>query len=223
MERRIFVFLLKGCGLLVVLVMLAACGRNNLAADNSADAKVPVIDPKVERRDISEPKIRSQDFELGAFVGYMSVEDFGTNPVYGARLNYHITEHLFAQATYGQTDTDKTSYELLSGGAQLLSDSERTLRYYDASLGLNLLPGESFIGSSWAFNSALYLVGGVGNTEFAGDDYFSVVLGAGYRVLPIDSISVSFDVRDHMFDSDLLGESKVTHNIEFLLGLNFFF
>lgn len=223
MERRIFVLLLRRGCLLAVLALLAACGRENLAADNSADAQVPVINPEVDRREIDEPKIRSQDFELGAYVGYMSVEDFGTNVVYGARLNYHITEHFFAQANYGQTDTDKTSFEELSGGANLLSDDDRTFRYYNALFGINLLPGESFIGRSWAFNSALYLAGGVGNVDFGGDDYFAVTLGAGYRVLPVDFISINFDVRDHMFDSDILGDSKVTHNIEFLFGLNFFF
>ena len=67
------------------------------------------------------------------------------------------------------------------------------------------------------------LVGGVGNTDFAGDDYFTVTLGAGYRMLPIDAVAINFDVRDHMFDSDLLGDSKITHNIEFSMGLNFFF
>ncbi|TNF86183.1 MAG: outer membrane beta-barrel domain-containing protein [Gammaproteobacteria bacterium] len=223
MERRIFVLLLKRGCLLALLALLAACGRTNLAADNSADAKVPVINPEVERRDIGEANIDTSDFELGAYIGYMSVEDFGSNVVYGARLNYHITEHFFAQANYGQTDTDKTSFEELSGGANLLSDGDRTFTYYNALLGINLLPGESFIGSSWAFNSALYLVGGVGNVDFGGDDYFAVTLGAGYRILPVDFISINFDVRDHMFDSDILGDSKVTHNIEFLFGLNFFF
>jgi outer membrane beta-barrel protein len=223
MDRRILVLLLKSCLTLLALVVLSACGRNNLVADNSADAALPVINPDVERREVSEPKISTQDFELGGYVGYMSVEDFGTNVVYGARLNYHLTEHFFAQANYGTTDTDKTSFEELSGGAQLLTDSERTYTYYNASLGLNLLPGESFVGSDWAFNSALYLVGGVGNTEFAGDDYFTVTLGAGYRMLPIDAVAINFDVRDHMFDSDLLGDSKITHNIEFSMGLNFFF
>lgn len=223
MERRIFVLLLKRGCLLVLLALLAACGRNNLAADNSADAMVPVINPEVERRDVSEAEIDTSDFELGAYIGYMSVEDFGSNVVYGARLNYHITEHFFAQANYGQTDTDKTSFEELSGGANLLSDNDRTFTYYNALLGINLLPGESFIGSSWAFNSALYLVGGVGNVDFGGDDYFAVTLGAGYRILPADFLSINFDVRDHMFDSDILGDSKVTHNIEFLFGLNFYF
>jgi outer membrane beta-barrel protein len=104
-----------------------------------------------------------------------------------------------------------------------LNDDERTLKYYDISVGYNLLPGEVFIGKNRALNSALYVMAGAGNTDFAGDNYFTIVFGAGYRVLATDSIAVHFNVRDHMFDSDLLGDDKTTHNIEFNLGLTAFF
>ncbi len=216
MAGRILVFLL------ITAAMLGGCSRSPVA-DNSADATVPVVNPKVSRRDIKEPKIDTENFEIGAYAGYMSVEDFGTNLVYGAKLAYHVSDILFVEGTYGQTDTGQTSFEILSGGAPLLSDSQRRMKYYDASLGLNILPGEVFLGSKRAFNSALYLTGGVGNTQFAGDNFFTLVLGAGFRLLATDFISLNFGVRDHLFDTDLLGKSKTTHNIEFNLGLNLFF
>lgn len=223
MEGRILgLFLRAGAAGLVVLPLLAGCGRS-LVADNSADARVPVIDPQVARRDVDEPRIDRENFELGGYVGFMSVEDFGSNAVYGARLAYHVSERLFVEATYGSTDTDPTSFELLSGGAPLLADDERTLSYYDLSFGWNILPGEVFLGPNWAFNSALYVVAGAGNTDFAGDSFFTLTLGAGYRVLATDWLALHFDVRDHMFDSNLLGEDKTTHNIEFSLGMTVFF
>ena len=86
------------------------------------------------------------------------------------------------RAAAGRTDTDQTSFEDLSGGAQLLTDDERQLTYYNISLGWNVFPGEVFIGSGYAFNSALYLIGGVGNTDFGGDNHFTVNVGAGYRL-----------------------------------------
>jgi outer membrane beta-barrel protein len=222
MESRILVFLLRGLAVLGI-VALTGCGRGGMTVDASADAEVPVINPQVERRDIRPADIDTEDFELGAYVGFMSVEDFGSNAVYGATLAYHVSEHWFVQGTYGQTDTEETSFEILSGGAQLLSDDQRTLKYYDLSLGFNLLPGEAFIGRNWALNSSLYATAGVGNTGFAGDDFFTVSFGAGYRMLPIDWLALHFDVRDRMFDTDLLGDEKTTHNIEFTLGMTFFF
>ena len=222
MESRILVLLLKGLPVVLGAIVLTGCGKQ-MTVDSSADAQVPVINPEVSRREIKPADIDTENFEMGVFGGFMSVEDFGTNTVIGARLAYHVSESWFVEASYGQTDTEETSFEKLSGGAKLLSDDERQLTYYNVAMGFNLLPGEVFIRDWFAFNSALYVIGGVGNTEFGGDDFFTVVFGAGYRVLPVDWLSLHFDVRDHMFDSDLLGEDKTTHNIEFNLGLAFFF
>ena len=52
----------------------------------------PIIDPQVERREIRRTRIDTEDFELGAYVGVLSIEDFESNVVYGARLAYHLTE-----------------------------------------------------------------------------------------------------------------------------------
>lgn len=182
-----------------------------------------VIEPRLERRDIKVPKIDSENFEIGVFGGVMSVEDFGTSPVYGARAAYHVTTGLFVEAAYGRTDTDETSYEKLSGGARLLTDSERRLSYYNFSLGYNLLPGETFLTRRRAFTSDFYVIAGIGSTDFAGDQRFTVNYGAGYRLLATDWLAVHVDVRDHLFDSDLLGENKTTHNIEISGGLTVFF
>lgn len=220
MESRIRSILLGAFLLIISVGSLTGCG-SRLTMDDGADSSV--IEPDVARREIEPPKINTNDFEIGAYVGLMSVEDFGSNAVYGAQLAYHVNEHFFVQGTYGQTDTDPTSFEVLSGGAQLLTDDQRSLSYYDLSIGYNLLPGEAFIGSGRSFNSALYMLAGVGNTDFADDTFFTLVFGAGYRMLLLDYLAVNFDVRDHMFDSDLLGENKTTHNIEFNVGITAFF
>ena len=183
----------------------------------------PVITPNIERRSITEADIDSEDFEAGAFAGVMSIEDFGSNLVYGARAAYHVTEDFFFEAAAGATEAGDTSYETLSGGAQVLSGSERDLYYYNLSLGYNALPGESFIGSGHAFNSALYVIAGVGNTEFSNDSHFTVNLGAGYRLLLNDWVALHLDFRDHIFESDLLGSDKYTHNLEATAGLSMFF
>jgi outer membrane beta-barrel protein len=183
----------------------------------------PIIDPQVERREIRRARIDTEDFELGAYVGILSIEDFESNVVYGGRLAYHLTEDFFIEGTYGQSRAGRTSYENLSGSADLLTDDDRDYSYYALSLGWNALPGEIFIGKNRAYNTAFYLVAGIGSTTFAGDDRFTVNGGFGYRVLPADWIAVHFDVRDHVFDTDLLGEKKIVNNLEAHLGLSIFF
>jgi outer membrane beta-barrel protein len=189
-------------------------------------AEIPegqVIEPEVERRQVKEPKIDSEDFEIGAFVGVMSIEDFGSDLSYGLRLAYHVTEGFFVEGTVGQSQAGLTSFEVLSGGAPLLTESERELTYYNLNLGYNILPGEGFIGEGRAYNTALYVIAGLGSTTFAGDDRFTVNFGAGYRFLVSDSIALHIDFRDHMFDIDLLGQEKTAHNLEGTLGVTVFF
>lgn len=191
------------------------------SSDQTADQ--PIIEPQVERREIRRKRIDTEDFELGAYAGIMSVEDFESNVVYGVRLAYHLTEDFFLEGTLGQTRAGRTSYENLSGSADLLTDSERDYTYYALSLGWNALPGEIFVGKNRAYNSALYFVAGLGSTRFAGDDRFTVSGGFGYRILPTDWLAVHFDVRDHVFDIDLLGKKKIVNNLEAHLGLSIFF
>jgi len=217
--------------LIVAMFSLTGCAATkNLfgfgdeeTAPPTAEAPGQVIDPVVERREIKEPAIDREDFEIGGYVGIMSIEDFGSDVVYGVRLAYHITDGFFVEGMVGQTEAGLTSFEVLSGGARLLTDSERTLTYYNLNLGYNILPGEVFIGEGRAYNTNLYLIAGLGSTEFAGDDRFTVNVGAGYRFLLTDSVALHLDVRDHLFDIDLLGEEKTVHNLEAHLGFTVFF
>ncbi len=209
--------------ILFLMAALPLLAYPPLAAASAGADQEPVIKPEIDRKEIKVAKIDTEDFEIGAYAGIMSVEDFGANLVYGLRAAYHVTEDLFLEAAYGRTDTDKTSYERLSGGAELLTDEERKLSYYNLSVGYNLLPGETFIGSRRAFNSSLYVIGGIGSTDFAGDARFTLNFGAGYRLLLTDWLALHMDVRDHIFDIDVTGEDKTTHNIEIDGGLTVFF
>lgn len=219
MESRFLVLLLSA----VLMISLSACGgRRNVQASDSEE-QVPVIEPEVERRVIDPAEIDTEDFEVGFYAGQMSVEDFGVNTVAGLRFAYHITEGFFVELGAGQTDTELTSFERLSGAAQLLTDSEREYSYYNLSMGYNIFPGESFIGRNRAVNTSFYVIAGVGKTRFAGDDRFTVNVGAGMRFLPLDWMALHVDVRDHILDVDLLGQEKTVNNLEAHVGLTFFF
>src|SRR6202790_1685084 len=144
-----------------------------LLSTADVDATPPsVIEPQVERRKIKVPKIRAKNVELGAYYGELSIQDFGAQPVAGLRFDYHITEALFAGATYGRAKGGRTSFEELSGRVQLLSDAERRFTYYNLSLGYNFLPGEVFIGRNLVDCSALSRPGGIGNVRLAGAQDF---------------------------------------------------
>ncbi|NNF17766.1 MAG: outer membrane beta-barrel domain-containing protein, partial [Gammaproteobacteria bacterium] len=124
------------------------------AIESAVEPPPPVIDPAVERRDIRVPKIDSENFEVGLYAGMMSIEDFGSDTVVGLRAAFHASEDIFLEATYGKTEAGRTSYEILSGAVDLLTNSEREFTYYNFSVGYNLFPGEVFVGRRHAFNSS---------------------------------------------------------------------
>jgi len=224
MESRVRVLFL-----ITLVIMLSGCAATkNLFGFGRDEAPSPtsgppgqVIDPEVERREIKEPAIDREDFEVGAFAGIMSIEDFGSDTVYGVRLAYHVTEGFFVEAMVGRSEAGLTSYESLSGDARLFDD--RALSYYNINLGYNVLPGEVFVGEGRAYNTNFYLVAGLGSTNFADDDRFTVNFGAGFRFLLTDSVAFHLDFRDHLFDIDILGDEKTTHNLEGTFGVTVFF
>ncbi len=215
--------------LITVVIILPGCAATkNLFGFGRDEAPPPtseppgqVIDPEVERREVKEPTIDRDDFEIGAFAGIMSIEDFGSDAVYGVRFAYHITEGFFVETTVGRSKASLTSFEVLSGGARLFDD--RTLTYYNLNLGYNILPGEVFIGEGRAYNTNFYLIAGLGSTNFADDERFTVNFGAGFRFLLTDSVALHVDFRDHLFDIDILGREKTTHNLEGTIGATVFF
>ena len=69
----------------------------------------------------------------------------------------------------------------------------------------------------------MFIIGGIGSTDFAGNEEFTWNVGAGYRLLLTDAVALRLDARDHIFRSDVLGQEETTHNIELSGGLSIFF
>ncbi len=204
--------------LLVVVSKVSAAEPGSASADQS-----PLIQPEIARQQFDEAQINADDFELLLAVGYLSIEDFGVNSLVALKLSYHVNEDIFLQLGYAQSDAGQTSYEVLSGGAPLLTGTERELTAYNINVGYNLLPGEAFLTESRTHNVALYLTAGMGVTDFAGDSHFTINYGAGYRFLFNNSSAMYIDFRNNQFDMDLFGESKATNNLEFTFGMSWIF
>ncbi|MCK0153416.1 outer membrane beta-barrel domain-containing protein [Alcanivorax sp. S6407] len=219
MENRLL------CIVLSLLLPLLANGEEQAEQEDVVRDARPesVLDPQIERRQITEADIDTENFEAGVYVGMISIEDFGTQPVLGLRLNYHLSEDIFFEGVLGRAKADETSFERLNDGVELLTDDERAFTYYQGAVGYNLLPGEAFLNRNRAFNNALYVLGGAGITEFAGDEHFTISLGVGYRLLINDFTTVRVDMKDHLFNLDVLGEDKMTQNMEFSAGVSLFF
>ena len=226
MEVRIFILFLdrtmKKYYLLPLLILITFSATAIAAEDLVQRQGSPLIEPEVERNEIIEAKIDDEDFEVGFYGGLYSTEDFGSNSVLGARFAYHITEDYFIEFSAGETTTKKSSAEELFF-VELMAEDDRTLRYYNVGFGYNILPGETFISSGWAFYTAFYAIAGIGSTQFAGEDIFTVNFGFGFRFIATDWMAFHVDVRDHIFELDVIKEDDTTHNLEMTGGITFFF
>ena len=211
--RSIFLILALSCTMLPVKVV---------CAQSDEDEPGSLIEPEIERVQFDESLIDSFDLEFAAYAGYLAIENFDTNLVTGFKIGYHVSEDFFVQASYARSEVGETSFEVLSGGAPLLSDDERKVEYYLVGLGFNLLPGEAFFTDSTTFNTVFYVSGAVGNTDFAGDDRYTIAYAVGHRTLFVDGFSLDFEMRNLIFDIDIFGKEDSTNNLEFTISLNLF-
>lgn len=197
-------------------------GEGAVTAAGASDDR-PLIEPDIVPVPVKEDLIDTEDFEIGFYTGIISIEDFETPLIVGLRLAYHLSESLFLETNLAFTEAGETSFEKLGGDVQLLTEDDRAYTYYNLSLGYNVLPGEAFIGRRYAFNTNLYLVGGMGAVEFAGDSYTAFNYGFGYQILFTDWLALHLRGRQYLYDIDLLGEEKTAHDLELTTGLSLYF
>jgi len=217
-----------GCVFLAA-ALLSGCGwfhrgekpSSEIVADEP-EGEPSIVEPQVNRREVKVPKIKAKDFEVGAYFGALSIQDFGTNPVYGVRAAYHVTEDIFFEGYLARSKAGTTSLEDVFPTITV-SGSGSHFTYYDLDLGYNVLPGEIFLGRGHAFNSQLYVTAGMGDVKFADKDQFAVNFGVGERLVITDWLALHVDVRDHIFETDLTGRTKNVDNIEATIGLTTFF
>lgn len=194
------------------------------ASEENIDQVIePIIKPEIKRFNFDESKIDSDNIEIISSAGILSIENFGVNPVISFQLTYRITEGFFVGAEYGSSKASESSIEKLLPGTSLLSGNEKDLKYYLLNVGYDVFPGETFITKNTTFNSAFYVIGGLGNTQFAGADNFTYNIGFGYRIVTSDYLTAYIDMRDHAFSIDLFGDNKLTHNLAIKFGIGFYF
>ena len=211
---------------LTILTASAWCAAQTTTPQQPSNEQV--IQPQVDRREVKLPKYPSKDFEIGLYVGTYATQNFGSNLVGGVRLGYHISEDIFVQAVYGETKVSDENFRLILPGGLFAQPTEK-LTYYNLSVGYNVLPGEVFWGRNTAFASQLYLIAGIGNTEFVSSDKVNrrdrqtINYGMGVRVLFHDRFSLQVDMRQHLYELDVLGKNESTKNLEWTGGLSFYF
>ncbi|WP_394129924.1 outer membrane beta-barrel domain-containing protein [Shewanella maritima] len=207
------------------ILLSAICAPILLAGSSFASFANDDVNVKadVERRQVFDDVLDTENWEVGIKAGLMSIEDFESSLWVSAHLGYHITDSFYVKARYAQAKAGETSFEKLTNTAPLLTDKERELSYYGLNLGYNFFPGEIFFSKNTVYNSVFSIELGGGSTDFAGDDQFTVDITANYRVFFTDWIAWDISMSDYLFNTEVTGSSKTTHNLTFATGVAFYF
>ena len=189
--------------------------------DDDAQTQVRVIEPDKRVVEAKAAIIDTERFELGFYVGNLSVEDFGSNVVNGLEFNYRITERWLAQVDYGRATIDRAAFE--SSSLQFLASEDRDFVYYAITGGYRFLKGRSFLGSRNKYDTELYVIAGPEHVEFAGNSEMGLHFGLSYKLVFTDWLTGNVDFREHLFERSFIGDSKKTLNTEFRIGVNALF
>ncbi|MFL0800860.1 MAG: outer membrane beta-barrel domain-containing protein [Agarilytica sp.] len=218
--QRIFLVRIIFAAVLTVVSSLSIA-QNDVTDPVEKTVLDAVIEPDLDRREIKESLIDSENFSAGFFTGVLGVEDFGSNNVSGLRAAFHISEDWFIEGAYAETTIGETTAESLFNIN--IVGTDLSLTYSNISLGVNLFPGETYLGRNYAFNSNVFLILGAGNTEFADDKFFTYNFGGGYRLFITDWLAFRLDFRNQIFTHSVLGEEKSIQNLETHFGLSLYF
>ncbi|MFL0802846.1 MAG: outer membrane beta-barrel domain-containing protein [Agarilytica sp.] len=171
----------------------------------------------------SELNVNSELFDVSLVAGVINLEDFPAEYVIGANVTFKASEDFFLQYNYVQADVSKSSFEEADSSNVFAFD--RSFSHYDLLLGYNLFQGEFFGAGDSAHLSALYTVGGIGYTDFGGEENFTYTIGVGYQIEFSRKYVLRLDYRDYIYQTSLIigDEEKTVHNNQFSVGLGYLF
>ena len=208
--------------LAMTLSLSSVSGQLYASSEEVRIQSIQVVELKTERRVVDNAAIDSEKFEVGAYLGTLSVDGFNTNLLFGLSGSYHINNRWLIQFNYGRSDVDESTYEKVVE-ASFIRDENRVFEFVDILAGYTVLPGRSYFGGKSTINSSIILLAGLGHVNYAGEGNLSVTVGASYRLVLTDFLTFNLDLKDHMVEYEFLGQSSLTHNIEFSLGVNALF
>ncbi|MFL0809368.1 MAG: outer membrane beta-barrel domain-containing protein [Agarilytica sp.] len=172
-------------------------------------------------------KLRADNelFDVGATVGVLNIEDFTSEYVYGLYATFKASEHYFLQYNFIQTEVGESSFEKNAASATFAIGENRTFQHYDLLIGYNIFQGEFYGSGENAHLSNLYIVGGIGNTDFGDESNFTYTFGVGYQIEFYRKWVTRIDYRDHIYKTSLIigGGEETVQNTQFSLSLGYLF
>ncbi len=178
-----------------------------------------------EGKNSGKLRINSELFDIGVTTGIINIEDFPSEFIVGANITFKASENFFLQYNYVQASVSNSAFENNPAFTTLDLGDDRDFTHFDLLVGYNIFQGEFFASEDRAHLSSLYVVGGVGDTDFGGEDDFTYTIGVGYQIEFFRRYLLRFDYRDYIYQTSLVvGDDEDTvHNTQISVGLGYLF
>lgn len=170
-------------------------------------AGVTTASAALAQDDSAAPSLESTNnefFSLGVSFGVLNVEDFTSELVPTLSATFRASEDFFLQANFLRATISKSAYE--STQSVLFSGNDRQFTHYDLLFGYNLFQSEFYLSAEETVLANLYLVAGIGDTDFGGESSFTYTLGVGYEVSVSRNLGLYIDFRDYIYQSTLVSD-----------------
>ncbi len=181
------------------------------------------IDPRGERIGIEKRDfIKAGRVELTALGGYVGSDLYSSSYLYGGALAYHLFEGLAIEGNFHVQRADanlQTLSKITQGVTTFVG--ERTMEAGGAFLW-SPIHAKLKAGRSSIAHFDIYLALGAGinlGTNSRGAVYSA---GAGTKVFLNRWLAFRFDVRDHIGQQELLGETHLVNNVAVTFGFSAF-
>lgn len=211
--------MVKQCVGFLSMASISFLSQAQTIGEATSDDSVTVIEPAQKNQKDKITEVVPGKIEVGAYMGTLSIEDFDSNQLLGLSASFHFTQRIMGSLYYGRSSEANATFEE-SLGQSFVPEREDGFSFAGISAAYNLFQGKSYFSQKYKFNSYIYAEAGLEQVDFAGDSNTGFLLGAKYKIIANEWLSGDLNFRNHIVNRDLLGEDKLTQNLEFSIGIS---
>jgi outer membrane beta-barrel protein len=206
--------------LLALLALLAPVAARAECIDEELAAKEEL---KRERRGrVPRDFVKAQRHEISASGGYFVSDLFAATYVVGGSYTYHMTEDTAVEASGWYTHIDADIVRSIEDGrATTLRDTYAPMSYFASTLLLYPFHGKLQLGGA-VVHFDVHLDLGVGVVSSPTSRGVAGIGGLGFKLFAGKAVAFRFDLRDLVYQQELLDEKFIVNDLTFTAGLSLF-
>jgi outer membrane beta-barrel protein len=166
--------------------------------------------------------VKQQRHELTAMGGYYVSDLYSSTYVIGAAYTFHMTNESAIEMSFAMTHANADIIRALEDQrGTIVDDNYADVLFAESLLVWSPIHGKFRMGGS-IMHFDLHLDAGVGVVDSQTSRGVTGVGGFGMKVFMGKAVALRFDVRDHVFQQELLDKSFLVNDVSATLGLSLF-